>query len=337
VIKLRLALAVFVFSIGVGIFYFFLDKSLVFIYLILGMQLFIYSFHIFRQWYQIKSLNKYTVIASQAGFLCISIAKIVLILFVKDIIWYAFILTGGSFIEMFFLFYFFKKKSGNKSIEKFDIKYARHLLHSSLPLLFQNFAVFIYMRIDQLMIGKMLSVDRLGIYSVAVSIAEIVNIVPMAIINAAYPKIVLAKKEGRDYETLLVKIGSLNISLCLLFAAGCTIFAPYFITKLYGAAYADAGRVIQIYSWASVFTAVGVSHSCFITFNNMQKYSLIAISIAATMNVIGNFIFIPLLGINGAAITTVLSYSVAAYFFYAFIKDKQTFYLRTKSLFVRWG
>jgi O-antigen/teichoic acid export membrane protein len=335
VIKTRLLLALIVFSIGSAIFYFYFDKSLLLIYFILGIQLFVCSLHIFKQWYQIKSLNKYTVIASQISFITVFILKIALIILSKDVIWYAYILTLGSIIEAILLFFFFKKNAKGVVIEKLDISYVKHLLKLSLPLLFQNFAIVIYMKIDQIMIGKMLSAYELGLYSISVTISELVYFIPMAISNAVYPKIAQAKKDGKDYETLLVKLGSLNISICLLFAIICTLFAPFLITTLYGEAYSAAGNVIQIHSWAGVFVAIGVSHGSFIIFNNMQTYSLIGTVFAAIINIVGNFIYIPMWGINGAAITTILSYFFSAYFFYFLIKDKRTFILRTKSLFFR--
>ena len=336
VIKTRLLLAVIVFSIGLVIFYFYFDKSLLFIYFILGVQLFICSLHILKEWYQIKSLNKYTVIASQISFIIIFLLKITLILLSKDIIWYAYILTLGSLIEALLLLIFFKRQTKRVNIEKFNIPYVKHLFKASLPLLFQNFAIIIYMKIDQLMIGKMLSVYDLGLYSISVSISGIVYFIPMAVSNAVYPKIAQAKKDGKDYEALLVKLGSVNIFICVLFAIVCTLFAPFIISNLYGEAYSVAGSVIQIHSWAGVFVAIGVSHGSFIIFNNMQKYSLIGTVFSAIINIIGNFICIPIWGINGAAFTVILSQFFAAYLFYCCIQDKRTFVLRTKSLFFRW-
>ncbi|GHV10903.1 O-unit flippase [Spirochaetia bacterium] len=336
VIKIRLLLAGIVYSAGLVIFYFFFDKSFVFIYVILGTQLFTYSLYILKQWYQVKSLNKYTVIASQISFFAVSIAKIILILAAKDVVWYAVILTGGTFIEAGMLFLFYKKRPGNSSLGQFDITYCKQLIKASLPLLFSSLAIIIYIKIDQIMIGKMLSARDLGIYSIGVTISEMIYFVPMAIANAVYPRIAQAKKDGKDYEGIIVKTGSLNIAVCLVFAICCTLFAPFLITAIYGGAYMAAGQVIQIHSWAGIFVSIGVSHGCYLFFNDLQKYSLYSTLIGAIINILGNFICIPLFGINGAAITTILSQSIAGYFIYPFFKDKSTFILRTRSLFFRW-
>jgi PST family polysaccharide transporter len=335
IIKLRLILASIVYVVGLALFYFLFDKSLVFIYILLGLQLFMYSLYILKQWYQIKSLNKYAVIASQISFLFLSIAKIIFLILANDVIWYSLILVGGTYIEINVLLSFYKKKSKHSSFGSFDITYAKHLFKASFPLLFQNLAIILFMKIDQIMIGKMLSPYQLGIYSVSVIISESIYFVPMAIANALYPKIAQARRDNGDYESIIVKTGSLNVLVCLLFALACTLLAPFLITAVYGKNYSPAGQVIQIYAWAGIPVAIGVSQACFMIFNNLQKYSFVATGSAAILNIIGNFICIPILGINGAAIVTLVSQFFASYFFYIFLKDKKMFVLRTRILFFR--
>jgi O-antigen/teichoic acid export membrane protein len=335
IIKLRLILACIVYGVGLALFYFLFDKSLVFVYIILGLQLFMYSLYILKQWYQIKSLNKYAVIASQISFLFLSVTKIIFLILANDVLWYSVILASGTCIEISILFLFYKKKSTYTSFGSLDIIYTKHLFRASFPLLFQNLAIILYMKIDMVMIGKMLSAYQLGIYSVSVAISESIYFVPMAIANALYPKIAQARKENGDYESIIVKAGSLNVLVCLLFALGCTLFAPFLITTVYGSNYSPAGQVMQIHAWAGIPVAIGVSHSCYMIFNNLQKYALVATGSSAVLNIIGNFICIPMLGINGAAIATVVSYFFSTVIFYIFLKDKRMLVLRIRSLFFR--
>ncbi|MDR2409496.1 MAG: flippase [Bacteroidales bacterium] len=329
----RLVLAVFSFIGGCILFYYLLDKSLVYLFLILGLQLFLYPFYSLKQWFQIKSLNRLIVISSQISLLCVCLAKLFVLLYEKDLIYYAFILLGGLFIEVLLLFSFYCRKNPLKNNQgKFDYEYFSKLLKGSLPLLFQNFAVVIYMKIDQVMIGKMLSPQQLGIYSISVAISELLYFVPMSIVNGSYPKIVNAKKEN-CLELLLIKIGSINFVISVIFAVFCTFFVPFLVKVVYGNAYINAGRVIQIHCWAGLFVAIGVSHSCFLVFENIQIYSLISMCFGAILNVVLNFLVIPSFGIDGAAIATVISQFFASYFCFAFFKDKRTFVLRTKSVF----
>jgi O-antigen/teichoic acid export membrane protein len=330
-LTLRFTLAIFTFAGGFVLFYFLLNRSLIYIYLILGLQLFLYPFYCLKQWFQIKSLNKLIVISSQISLLCVCLAKLFVLLFKKDLIYYAFILLGGLFIEVFFLLVFYSMNPLKANRGKFDYEYSLKLLKGSLPLLFQNFAVVIFMKIDQVMIGKMLSPQALGIYSISVTISELFYFVPMAIINGSYPKIIKAKKEN-CLEPLLIRIGSINFLISIIFAIGCTFFMPFFVKMVYGDAYFDAGRIIQIHCWAGLFVAIGVSHSCYLIFENIQIYSLLSMCFGAIINIVLNFVLISSIGIVGAAVATVISQAFASYICFAFFKDRRTFVFRTKSI-----
>jgi PST family polysaccharide transporter len=295
----------------------------------------LYSGYTFKQWYQIKSLNKYVVIASQASLLFTLVAKVILIVLSKNIIWYAVILVGGVLIEVCILSFFYRIKAISNGINKFDLRYSKHLFTAGLPLVFSSLAVAMYMKIDQIMIGRMLGTHAVGIYSIAVTISELVYFIPTSIMNAVYPKIAKAKKDGKDYESLIIKTASLNVGISLTFAICCTLIIPYGIRIVYGEAYIAAARVIQIHCWAGIFVAIGVSHGSYLIFNNLQTYGFVATISAALLNIILNYYFIKWFGINGAAITTVISYAFSTYLFFIFFKDKKIFLMRTKSLLLK--
>jgi O-antigen/teichoic acid export membrane protein len=330
-VTFRLFLAVFAFIGGGALFYFLLDKSLIYIFLILGLQLFLYPFYGLKQWFQIKSLNKLVVISSQISLLCISLAKISFLVFKRSIIYYALVLLVGLFVEVLILLICYFKSPLRNELGRFDYKYCSKLLRDSLPLLFQNFAVIIFMKIDQVMIGRMLSSRELGIYSIGVTVSELLYFIPMSIINGSYPKIIKEKKRN-ELEPLLIRIGSINVLISIIFATICTFFMPIFVNVVYGDAYIGAGRIIQIHCWAGLFVALGVSHTPFLIFENIQIYSLISMCFGAVLNIILNLTLIPLWGIDGAALTTVISQAFVSYLCFCFFKDKRTFVMRTKSI-----
>ena len=335
VIKIRLVIAFLCYLFGALITYFILDKDLIYLYLILGIQLFFYILYIYKLYFQVKALNKYTVYAQQLCFFFVSICKILIIIFDKSIFLLSICITIGTFLEILMLEFGFSKSEKIKKteiIKSYDINYAKQLVKYSLPLLLQNCAIIIYMKIDQIMIGRMLSTKEVGIYSISVTISEMVHFIPMSINNAVYPKIVEQKKNNQNYKSLLVKLGSINMTICILFSLFCTFIIPFFITQFYGEAYSQAINVIRIHCWATLFVAIGVSHDSYIVFENKQHYSMLSSVISCIMNIILNYFLIKLFSINGAAIATLISQFFASYLFYAFCKNKETFKLRTKSI-----
>lgn len=330
----RLCFAAIYYVLGFPLFFFFLGQEFLVLYSILGLQLFLYVFYLLKQWFQIQSLNQYPVIASQIGSFVYSLFRLGIILFsIGNLAIYSWALVLSLFCEIFSLIFFYRKNSySNKETNKIDLKYAKQLLKNSIPLVLQNFAILIYMKIDQLMIGKMLPMEELGIYSIGVTVSQTIYFFPGAIINAYYPRIVKKKRNGEDYKGSISDVGAINILLCFLFAVACTILAPIFIKLIFGEAYVKSGNVIQIHAWAGIFVALSSSNGYYLVWKGLQRYSLYATLIGAICNVTLNFIFIPIFGIYGAAITTILSQMMASFGAYFFFKDKESLELRTECL-----
>jgi PST family polysaccharide transporter len=334
VIKSRLFLAIIAYFLGFIVFFYCWgnNKSLIKIYYVLGLQLFMLPFFSLKQWFQIKTLNKYVLIASQVSFFYLLTGKMLFLFIGKDIFIYCIILISSTLVEIIILCVLFIKKSRlTFSSMKFNKTYSKQLYKSGVPLLFTSFFYVFFLKIDQLMIGNMLSEADLGIYSIGVTISELVCFIPIGIMNGIYPKIVKAKKIGQ-YENLIIKIGSFNIFICFIFALCLTIIVPKYIDLIYGSEYIRAAQVIQIHGWAGIFAAITYTHNCFLVFENMQRYTLYATSIGCMLNVILNYFMIKKWGINGAALATLISQFFAFYLCYAFFKDKRTFLFRTKSI-----
>ena len=80
-----------------------------------------------------------------------------------------------------------------------------------------------------------------------------------------------------------------------------------------GAAYSEAGVVLAIYVWAGVFVFLGVASSKWLLLGGYQKVMLYRTLFGALINIQANWLLIPLLGIRGAALATVISYFIAAF------------------------
>jgi PST family polysaccharide transporter len=331
VIKCRLALAVIVYFFGFLLF-FFIDRSLLMLYSILALQLFSSAFLILKQWFQIKSLNKFVVISSQISLLLVSIGKIVFVIITSNVFVYAIILAAGSMIEIFLLYTFFLKKTNIIAIKNFDFTYCRTLFQNSFPLLLSGLSVIILMKGSQILIGNMLSPSELGIYSIGLTIGELVFFIPTSIITAMYPKISKARKENGNSDDLIVRTSGISVFICFLFALFCTFVMPTLIKIVYGDAYLDAGKIVQICGWVGVFLAIGTNHSCFLIFENLQKYDLYAAVMGAGVNIILGYFLIKQIGISGVAVAFLIAHICTNYLFFGLFKDKRSFILRTKSL-----
>ncbi|MEH6992830.1 polysaccharide biosynthesis C-terminal domain-containing protein, partial [Neobacillus drentensis] len=91
------------------------------------------------------------------------------------------------------------------------------------------------------------------------------------------------------------------------------IFGKFFITLLYGTEFSSAYIVtIIIFIGIISMTIYKILYPYYVS-NGLQKFCYKVLLIGAIVNVILNFALIPLFGIEGAAISSVLSYSVCGY------------------------
>ncbi len=192
----------------------------------------------------------------------------------------------------------------------------------------------IYMRIDLIMIKEMLGEKEVGLYSAATRISEVWYFIPMLLTNSLFPSIVNAKKVSEElYYARLQRLYTLMVWTAIAIALPMTFLSGWLITILFGEAYRDAGQVLMIHIWAGVFVFLGVASGQWLVNEGLQKYSAINTTVGAFVNILLNFLLIPKFGICGAAIATVLSYSIAAYFMnFVFLATRRNFYRLSGSL-----
>ena len=98
-----------------------------------------------------------------------------------------------------------------------------------------------------------------------------------------------------------------------------TVLGRLAIQLLYGEAYLPATLPLEILVWSSVFAVTSMSRQIWILSENKNKYVKYFSFMGATLNVILNIILIPVGGILGAAIATLLTEvlicAIAPFFF----------------------
>lgn len=161
------------------------------------------------------------------------------------------------------------------------------------------------------------SYSDIGIYSVGVSLASKVWLIPDAIKDILLSKLVRGK--GEDEVAKVIRI---NFAICLLATVGLVIFGKPIVQFLYGEEFALVYPVM-------VLLLVGMLGMIFYkmvySYNIAQgkrTINLIFLGTAAGVNVIGNLFLIPFMGIWGAAIMSVASYIVCGICFLVYFHAK---------------
>jgi O-antigen/teichoic acid export membrane protein len=253
--------------------------------------------------------------------------KILVLIFTKSL--HSIILI--SVIESFFLILFhiiISKKIGLKlNLKSFNFSYCKLLIFKVIPFLVSAITVMLYIRIDILFIKQWLGLKELAYYTAATKLSEVWYIVPMAISTSYFSRLNSAFQNDQsifvsDLERLFNLLFKIAFILCLII----TIFSKNIITLFYGADYKNSIEILQIHIWSLIAVIFGVFSSKWYILNNMSYILVWRSTLGLIINIVLNLIFIPYFGIQAAAISTVVSYSMSDIFF-------DLFFQRTRPLF----
>ena len=264
-------------------------------------------------WFESQVQSKYTVMVQNGVFLLFAGIKVMLILNGSSVTSFAWAMLAEGIVVALALTLALNQLGPSLVSLRVNKVKALELLHAGWPLMLSSIAVMIYMKIDQIMIGQMLSNSAVGVYSAAVRISEIWYFIATAVAASVLPTILQAKKNNpAQYREHLQRLFDLMTWLAVVLALSITFFSSQLVTVLFGAEYNEASGILIIHVWATVFVFLGVAGGTWFLAENQQVISLQRTAIGALTNVVLNFFLIPLMGVVGAAWATLISYAVAA-------------------------
>ncbi len=276
-------------------------------------------------YFQSQVQSKFAVRAQAFQLLVTSLFKIYLVWNQAELIWFAFafMLDQAVVAALFLLVYHWK-------IEWFPFfsfrwTQAKKLMKDAWPLIFAGMVVSIYMKIDQVMLKEMLDAKAVGVYAAAVKLCEAWYFV--------FPVIISSKQKSDTlYQQRMQKLYDLMVWVSLTVAIPTTFLADWVIVILYGNDFEASATVLRIYIWAGVFTFLGVASFKWLVTENLQRYSFYVLAIGAIINIGSNLLLVPIYGINGAAVASLISYGIGSYAGLAFFKkSRQAFWMTTLS------
>ena len=251
-----------------------------------------------------------------------SFAKLYLIYIQADLVWFvcAFLMDHVVLAVMFFMAAYQQGRFG--FIKFFCWKDAKHMLESAWPLVLGAVSIQIYMRVDQIMIRNMLGLHEVGIYSAAVRIYEAWAIVTAILTVSLLPAIVRLKQgDEENYHKRLTQLFRLVIWMSVIAAVFVSITSEYLMVLAFGQEYRSSAPVVDIIMWTAVFAAMGSVSARYFNVERMERKFAVRTALAAVLNVGLNFVLIPLYGIKGAALSTLICTFFANYLMDWFDKD----------------
>ena len=136
------------------------------------------------------------------------------------------------------------------------------------------------------------------------------------------------------YMSRLQKLYDILTWLAMAIAVPVTLFSTLIVSLLFGHEYIASAPVLTIYIWAGIPVSLGVASGQYLVNENLTKISFYRTLVGMIVNVILNFIFIPIYGIIGSAFATLISYSIATFSIGFSKKTYEQLIMMMKSLFL---
>ncbi|MCX8007095.1 MAG: polysaccharide biosynthesis C-terminal domain-containing protein [Coriobacteriia bacterium] len=165
------------------------------------------------------------------------------------------------------------------------------------------------LRVDMLLLSAHRGTAEVGVYSVAVTFAELLWLVPSALNAVMLPKV---SGEGPVALDVTLRLQRVLWPLTLVAGTVVTLIAWPVVPLLYGREFSRSIIPLALLMPGAVAMAATVLPSAYLSGSGRPGEWTKASVANLGVNVVANVVLIPLLGAPGAAIASAVSYSVAA-------------------------
>lgn len=181
----------------------------------------------------------------------------------------------------------------------------------ALPMVFGGIGQIVMNRTDVLMLGVMENMETVGLYTAANRVALLNSFALTAASTVAAPMMASAFHAGRIREVrTIVHRTILFTSLITLPLFVVMLGWPSLVMELFGAEFADGGRLLQILALGQFVNTLTGPVGFALLMTGQERLFAWTTAIIALGNVAGNLIVIPTFGAVGAASVTAASISI---------------------------
>lgn len=270
------------------------------------------SVQVLDSWFQRHLKSRYVSIGKMIAAIVVAAYKVFLLVNNKSLVWFALSNTLTDIVVAGMMFVFYKHENAQKL--KFKVTVGKEVLGESYHFILSGVLSALYSQMDKIMIGQMLQDTDVGLYTTAVSISSMWVFVPTAVINSFRPMIMELKEKGNEYlyKIRLTQLYSFLIWLCIFAAVFISLLAKPIVLILYGEAYMAAVTTLRIAIWLEVFAMIGTARGIWVLCEGKNKYVKYYLGVGTAVNLVLNTILIPVWGIEGAALATLVTQFVSS-------------------------
>lgn len=201
------------------------------------------------------------------------------------------------------------------------------LIKTASPMMFSGLLLYLLNWTDIIMLGMMVDENQVGIYNIAYKIGSVGFLVIVSVSTIITPQMatLYGKGEFLELKKLIHQATRLIAVLSIPLVFGLVLFSE-FILSFFGSEVVSGNITLSIVSFGVLFSAIAGNVDQILNMTNNQIILRNITFLVFIINVILNLLLIPIYGINGAAIASLVSNIVINLLCVYYIKKKLGFY-----------
>lgn len=194
-------------------------------------------------------------------------------------------------------------------LTRFTMGHIKNLFSFSFWIFLSGSGVLVFSYADTILVGYFLSTADVGLYQIAFQLTAAAAFITMALRTTLYPKISRWHAEGSIgfISHALERAFTYSLLLAIPVAVGGWILGDRLLYFFYGAGFAEGADVLSILLLVQIVNVFMFLMTMTLNAINRPKESFYATGTAAVVNIILNLALIPVFGIQGAAIATLVT------------------------------
>ncbi len=220
----------------------------------------------------------------------------------------------GSGITLIIVSWFLKRTLPDEVVEAKPVYEGRFWFSAAIPFMLLESVPIINSQVDVLMLGSFKGATAVGLYVPINRGAQLITFILMAVGSSLSPVIASKYADGKmaDLQKTITSSVRIVAGVAFLFASTLIVFSSFYL-GLFGPEFLEGQDALYIFCTGNfIYTSMGLSYGAL----NMTGHEREAATIgwgATISNIILNAIFIPLWGVNGAALATSLGSATGAF------------------------
>ncbi len=186
-----------------------------------------------------------------------------------------------------------------------EINFIKQSLIFSLPLLPHVASGWIIASSDRVILEKFVNLNELGIYALAVQVSMVLSIFYTSVNNALVPRYTLLRKENKEIESQ--KLLKTFLYIVIIFGIISIPIAMLATNILSSDSYNQSIWLIPFLLIGHIIKGVYFIPVAKLFYAKNTKAIATSSTIAAIINIIINIVFIPIIGIFGAILSTIIA------------------------------